>query len=148
MEPVSPYVPRPGDLVETPRGVGVARSPIQGLPGSESVLVQMAEGVQVDFAPHDVWPYGGVEANLEAVAGFLADDDTRALAAVKAFLEDPDAEARAPLPALGLTRGAMTHWCDCACGRAGGCMRRSTALHLHQPELGSCRCETKECPCA
>lgn len=109
----------------------------------------METGVQVDFALSDVWPYGGVESNLDAVSGFLAnDEDARALEAVRAFLADPEAQAREPLPPAGVTRGAVTQWCECACGKDGGCMRRSTALHLHQPELGSCRCETKGCPCA
>lgn len=145
---MSPFVPRPGEVVRTPRGAGIAQSGITGLPGSESVSVRLESGVEVDFAAQEVGPAEGVEASLEAVSRFLDNDDERALAAVRAFLADPDAKAREPIPSLGVTRGALTHFCTCPCGKAGNCLRRSTAMHIHQPETGACRCETKGCSCA
>ena len=135
-------LPALGTVVETPRGLGVVRAVTQGL--FSVVEVRLGSNVDVEFPARYVRPFDGFQS-VSAVDSFL--NERPALADVEAFLADPQAKART-LPSDGQTRGAQTRYCDCTCGRNGGCMRLSTAPNLHQPQTGACRCEVKDCTCA
>lgn len=136
-----------GDPVRTPRGPGTVLA-IQGAPGSESVTVRLANNIEVDFHTSEVRS-ANQPANLSDVEDFIAADAPEAvLEAIEDFLANPDASSSPPPPEGGKTRGAQTMWCACPCGSKNGCMRLSTAIAVHQPQTGSCRCAAKECPCA
>ena len=137
---------RDGDAVRTPRGDGIATA-IQGAPGSETIVVRLANQVDVEFRTSEVWLPGQFN-DMADIETFLEVDGSAALEAIDKFLSDPNAIPREDAPEGGRTLGAKTHWCDCSCGRANGCMRLSTAPAIHQPQTGACRCAHKGCGCA
>lgn len=132
--------------METPRGSGKAIA-IQGAPGSETITVRFDNLAEVDFRAAEVW-LPGQFTDLQSIETFLEADPSAAVARIEEFLADPNRLSAPEAPAGGRTLGAKTHWCDCSCGKASGCMRLSTAPGIHQPQTGSCRCERKGCPCA